>query len=160
MTTIYCVWFKDHGYYAKNQPTYEWCFTPDKEKANVYQTLDGAYARGEYSSKYGDYEIHEFVVSIEFVRTHGMSTALTDRELLKEKQLEQKIARDKHIGPSEFSLSHVQAAKIRAILENAFGKDWRKSQDSLEALLQSDGFDRDAVQIVMNEIVPKAVNAS
>lgn len=157
MTTIYCVWFKDHGYYAKHQPTYEWCFTSDKEKANVYQTLDGARARGEYTSKYGDYEVHEFVVSIEFVRTHEMSDAQTAREQKLEQKLEQKIARDKHIGPSEFSLSHVQAAKIRTILENAFGKDWRKSQDSLEALLQSDGFDRDAVQIVMNEM---AINAS
>ena len=39
----YVVKFKD-GYYAKNQPNFEWSFTNDIEKANVYTRASAAQA--------------------------------------------------------------------------------------------------------------------
>lgn len=44
--TVYLVEFKGDGYYAKKQPTYEWCFTPNPEEATQYASLATAEKRG------------------------------------------------------------------------------------------------------------------
>ena len=151
--TVYCVWFKEHGYYAKSQPAYEWCFTKDHEKANTYQTFDGAYARGEEApSKYGEYEIHEFVFTIEYVKAHDPAPIRQKNVDEYNKKLEARIAKDKHIGPDQFSMSHANATKIRSILKNAFGDDWRKNPEARDVLAESEGFDQVAVSIVMKEL--------
>lgn len=40
------------GYYARSQPTYEWCFTRDMSKAATYRTMENAQARVA-SDRYG-----------------------------------------------------------------------------------------------------------
>lgn len=152
---VYCVFFEEHGYYAKDQPTYEWCFTDDPEKANVYRSLGGAFERGEdgFGLSYGKYEIHEFVISMEYVGTHesqDMRAARFEEARIKR---EQTIAKDKHNGPDSFSLQHVEANKIRTILKASFGDDWRHNSDAKAALLQSDGFNPETVLLVMKEVV-------
>ena len=43
--TIYVVYFEGCGYYAKNQPNYEWSYTMIVLEANDYKTRDGALER-------------------------------------------------------------------------------------------------------------------
>lgn len=44
--TVYLVEFEGSGYYAKKQPTYEWCFTKNVDEAYQYSTRKGANSRG------------------------------------------------------------------------------------------------------------------
>lgn len=44
----YVVKFGTLGYYSKNQPHYDWSFTNDIEKANLYETLEGAEERRDF----------------------------------------------------------------------------------------------------------------
>jgi hypothetical protein len=48
----YVVKFKD-GFYAKNQPHYNWSFTDDVKKAMIYKSIRNARKRAEYPSSYG-----------------------------------------------------------------------------------------------------------
>jgi len=54
----YVVWFESHGYYAQNQPNYEWSFTNDISKALYYKTRKHAHGRTR-NQDYGLTEIHQ-----------------------------------------------------------------------------------------------------
>jgi hypothetical protein len=52
MIVQYVVEWIDRGYYAKHQPTYEWCFTNDIQKAAAYKSLKSAEQRA-FGDRFG-----------------------------------------------------------------------------------------------------------
>lgn len=74
------------------------------------------------------------MVSIAYVGVHYPRHMRLLREQEEQKKKATKIASDKHIGPDEFSMSHVEAAKIKSILSDAFGAEWRKHPEARDAL--------------------------
>lgn len=57
MVYLLLVEWEGLGYYARSQPTYEWCFTSDRTKANPYRNERSAIQRAcgnRYGSGHGN----------------------------------------------------------------------------------------------------------
>lgn len=52
MVTLFLVEWEGKGFYAKSQPTYDWCYTTDREKAQPYRSEKAAMERA-IGSRYG-----------------------------------------------------------------------------------------------------------
>jgi hypothetical protein len=84
----YAVEFES-GYYAENQPNYEWSYTRDINSAKLYKTIKGADERGRQSG--GKYRIIKVVSKSELAIAQGNWTSLA----------EQKAQRRAARGPAE-----------------------------------------------------------
>lgn len=78
----YIVYFEDKGYYANNQPNYEWSFTDDVNKAKRYKTKTGVLNKIIFASETSFYSnLTPKVFIEEIIHSKNISTSQIIGEL-------------------------------------------------------------------------------
>lgn len=105
MVKQYVVEWKDVGYYAQKQPTYEWCFTKDIAKAKPYKSQKLANERGGGT----DYGMGHDYRPFRLVEVDGNFVIVTEPGKFKTREEPQKKILEK--GP-EITLASLLKTKV------------------------------------------------